>query len=387
MYRTASLLAILAAAFLTGCQSPAPRVVERERVVLLQAPRAEGLGDSLPAAPTSSAPASRSTAPTSAASPQSASLATQQAASYFYDALTPYGRWIDVQDYGPCWQPYNCPPDWRPYTVGHWAYADDYGWLWASVEPFGWCCYHYGRWAFVVGLGWCWVPGSVWGPAWVVWRYGGGYVGWAPLPPAPSTTAIQIVIEALPPWCYVFVEERYLAEFNLREHIVPVTRNVTLLHITRNVTRYEIVNGRWVNHGVDVRRIETAAGKPIPRFRVTDAAAPRLAGARGNEIIVHRPQVPARPPLNPPPPRFVPIPQPRELPTAIDTQHRLIEQYYDELQNEMARRHQRELQQLPPARPREPVLLQQLDEWRAFEEQRRRALEPIYAHPKVLRRT
>ena len=33
------------------------------------------------------------------------------------------------------------------------------------------------------GTGWCWVPGYTWGPAWVSWRYGDGYCGWAPLPP------------------------------------------------------------------------------------------------------------------------------------------------------------------------------------------------------------
>jgi hypothetical protein len=33
------------------------------------------------------------------------------------------------------------------------------------------------------GRGWCWIPGTLWGPAWVSWRWGGGYVGWSPLPP------------------------------------------------------------------------------------------------------------------------------------------------------------------------------------------------------------
>jgi hypothetical protein len=33
------------------------------------------------------------------------------------------------------------------------------------------------------GRGWGWVPGTMWGPAWVSWRSGGGYAGWAPLPP------------------------------------------------------------------------------------------------------------------------------------------------------------------------------------------------------------
>ena len=29
--------------------------------------------------------------------------------------------------------------------------------------------------------GWYWIPGRTWGPAWVSWAVGGGYVGWCPL--------------------------------------------------------------------------------------------------------------------------------------------------------------------------------------------------------------
>jgi len=50
-------------------------------------------------------------------------------------------------------------------------------------EPWGWATYHYGRWVNLDGTGWCWVPGYTWAPAWVSWRYGDGYCGWAPLPP------------------------------------------------------------------------------------------------------------------------------------------------------------------------------------------------------------
>src|SRR2546426_4578479 len=32
-------------------------------------------------------------------------------------------------------------------------------------------------------IGWAWIPGEEWGPAFVQWRHGGDYVGWAPMPP------------------------------------------------------------------------------------------------------------------------------------------------------------------------------------------------------------
>ena len=72
--------------------------------------------------------------------------------------------------------------NWRPYADGYWAYTD-VGWTWVSNEDFGWATYHYGRWARLRDHGWVWVPGREWGPAWVSWRTGGDYVGWAPLPP------------------------------------------------------------------------------------------------------------------------------------------------------------------------------------------------------------
>ncbi len=100
----------------------------------------------------------------------------------FYDSLGSQGTWVQSGEYGYVWQPQVDDPNWAPYTAGHWVYTDD-GWTWVSDEPWGWATYHYGRWVNLDGTGWCWVPGYTWAPAWVSWRYGGGYCGWAPLPP------------------------------------------------------------------------------------------------------------------------------------------------------------------------------------------------------------
>ena len=101
---------------------------------------------------------------------------------FFYDNLSG-GNWIDVEGYGYGWQPDVAVNDtnWRPYADGYWAYTDD-GWTWISYEDFGWATYHYGRWANLADYGWTWFPGTDldWGPAWVSWRTGGDYVGWAP---------------------------------------------------------------------------------------------------------------------------------------------------------------------------------------------------------------
>ena len=79
--------------------------------------------------------------------------------------------------------------DFRPYnTGGHWVWTDEYGWMWASEYAWGWAPFHYGRWVFDDYYGWMWVPGYEWSPAWVEWRTGGDYFGWAPLGPGVSRT-------------------------------------------------------------------------------------------------------------------------------------------------------------------------------------------------------
>src|SRR5438046_6964590 len=102
---------------------------------------------------------------------------------FFYDALAPYGDWVEVEGYGYCFRPTVSLEDaaWRPYTEGSWVYTDA-GWSWESDEDFGWATYHYGRW-FLLGGTWFWRPGAVWGAAWVSWRTGDDYIGWAALPP------------------------------------------------------------------------------------------------------------------------------------------------------------------------------------------------------------
>src|SRR5262245_38203439 len=102
---------------------------------------------------------------------------------FFHDELSSYGDWLNEPDWGPVWVPHRVSSGWRPYTMGHWAWTDEYGWLWVSDESYGWAVYHYGRWYPSSRYGWVWVPGYDWAPAWVTFRSGGGYYGWAPLPP------------------------------------------------------------------------------------------------------------------------------------------------------------------------------------------------------------
>lgn len=123
-------------------------------------------------------------APAPAAAPASPAPMGSPAAQpdpYFGD-LSSYGAWVTTAEYGRVWVPYaNRNAGWRPYFQGRWVYSS-YGWTWVSEEYWG-VTYHYGRWAWMAGYGWAWVPGYTWAPAWVVWRHGGGCVGWAPMGP------------------------------------------------------------------------------------------------------------------------------------------------------------------------------------------------------------
>src|SRR6266481_3042080 len=87
----------------------------------------------------------------------------------YYDALAPYGSWVDVGGYGRCWQPTAVVVNrgWSPYfNCGRWVYTDC-GWYWMSDYSWGWAPFHYGRWFQHAQLGWCWRPDRVWGPSWV----------------------------------------------------------------------------------------------------------------------------------------------------------------------------------------------------------------------------
>jgi len=214
---------------------------------------------------------------------------------FFYDDLSPYGDWVMTADYGWVWFPRRPAPGWRPYTDGRWV-DTAYGWTWVSFEPYGWATYHYGRWAQDPRFGWIWVPGTVWGPAWVSWQYGGGYVGWAPLPPAVGFEAgigIRLggfsLTAGIRPEAYCFVPERSFLQPRLSGHMLPRARNVTIIHNTTNITNYTYIDNRVVNRGVELRHIERVTGRPVERFRVGEGTREARTVVKGTEVRFYRP--------------------------------------------------------------------------------------------------
>lgn len=215
---------------------------------------------------------------------------------FFYDELSPYGDWVLTREYGWAWFPNDVGFDWRPYSDGRWIYTE-YGWTWASYEPFGWATYHYGRWAFDRRLGWLWVPGTTWAPAWVSWQQGGGYIGWAPLPPAVGfdfNLGIRLgnfdLNIGLQPDIYTFVSERRFVDPRLSDFLVPSYRNPYIYRNTRNVTDYRSSDRRVMNRGIDVRRIEEVTGRPVRRLRVAELRTRSNSQVSEREFRVYRPQ-------------------------------------------------------------------------------------------------
>jgi len=198
---------------------------------------------------------------------------------FFYNNLSG-GNWIEVGDYGYCWQPDVAvsSSDWRPYADGYWAYTDE-GWTWVSYEDFGWATYHYGRWAHLSDAGWVWVPGRdqdmEWGPAWVSWRTGGDYVGWAPLPPTGERVYegrdisghVDVDFDIGPDY-YNFVDVRYIGEPVLRERIIARGQNVNYINQTVNVTNITYKNKVVYNYGPDINVINQRASRPIQRLTI-----------------------------------------------------------------------------------------------------------------------
>src|SRR5215813_7363326 len=224
----------------------------------------------------------------------------RQAAAYdndayqdFYQALQPYGQWVATPQYGQVWIPANMPQGWRPYTNGHWDYTNDYGWVWVSDYEWGWAPFHYGRWAFDPQYGWFWVPGRTWGPAWVSFRYGDAYVGWAPLPPegydAPPSYGYEPSINVA---FWSFVPRQHFNDRYVDRYYGDYHQNNNYFYKTKNVTNITVINNRVVNNSININNYERDTRQRVVRHNVdvADTFVPGNQRPRGNDLVVVRPK-------------------------------------------------------------------------------------------------
>lgn len=193
----------------------------------------------------------------------------------FYSSLSPYGEWISVGAdlYG--WRPLRVDAGWRPYSYGRWVWTDD-GWYWASDEPWGWAAYHYGRWYYDDYYGWVWIPGYDWAPAWVEWRYGGDYIGWAPLSPY-AVFSVSFGIHYRTHWItpnywWSFTDCGHIAAHDMHRYVYRNEDNDRYIGRTRDFGSVRYDGGRVVSRGPDRGEIERRGNVRINRADIVDVS-------------------------------------------------------------------------------------------------------------------
>jgi len=210
----------------------------------------------------------------------------------FYDALSPYGEWINTPEYGYTWRPYlDNPEGFRPYsTGGNWVYTD-LGWTWVSDYRWGWATFHYGRWYFDDFLGWMWIPGNEWAPAWVTWGSYNDYWAWAPMGP---NNQVNVNINWFAPhFWWTFVPCRHFYSNNWYSYIYTQPVQITNITYITNIyygNNYRHNNGNWF-YGPRVRDVERHMKTKVRKMQVVDTDKPDNLTVRNNRVNVYRPGV------------------------------------------------------------------------------------------------
>ena len=213
--------------------------------------------------------------------------------SYFYEYLQPYGLWVSYSPYGYVWVPRDVGYRWRPYSRGRWAWTD-HGWTWVSVERWGWIAFHYGRWGWDRRMGWFWVPDIVWGPAWVGWRWGGGHIGWAPLPPGADFHPGRGFGRRdwnIPYQYWVFVRGRDFMDRSLDRWVLPYERNTTIINLTVVNINISTRDNRVFNEGVGLDHVRRETNTPVTKTALKDGRRPEDVRSSVQEVVVYRPEV------------------------------------------------------------------------------------------------
>ena len=206
----------------------------------------------------------------------------------FYDELAPYGSWVQDPEYGYVWRPDVDQNNFRPYyTDGHWAMTE-YGNTWVSDYEWGWAPFHYGRWILNRFHEWIWIPDTVWGPAWVSWRSGGGYYGWAPMGPGFSLDINLGGGYNTPNDWWVFIPQ-----INIYNTSYPryYNRNYTTIYNRTTIINYTY-GGRGRNtfytgpRASDIRRVTR---RDVTVYNISRSSRPGRTSITNNNINIYNP--------------------------------------------------------------------------------------------------
>jgi hypothetical protein len=152
------------------------------------------------------------------------------------------------------------------------------------------------------GLGWVWVPGTRWAPAWVSWRSGDGYYGWAPLPPDADEDDADYHfgddVDAnfdIGPGCYNFIPYSDFGAPNCSVYIVDRYRNYGIVGHTRNVTNFNLgVRGRAFGGafagGPALADVNSRSSRHVPTVRLAASNRAGRTNLNGNQLSVFAPR-------------------------------------------------------------------------------------------------
>ncbi len=225
---------------------------------------------------------------------QTAEAAATVDINIFFSPLASHGVWVKHPKYHYVFCP-KVDTKWRPYSHGHWIYLKTYGWYFASDEPYAWAVYHYGRWFHEQKLGWCWVPGNAWAGAWVAWRRGNDYVGWAPLEPTHDGFAVDADVSnqepPKPDW--IFVPPKHFLEPKLEVTVVFGDEHPDAFEKTQFAGPVVMQNNIVVNTNIDVNFIQQQTNTKVAVVDPKPVDDPNkvAADASGNTVAVFAPQI------------------------------------------------------------------------------------------------
>lgn len=207
----------------------------------------------------------------------------------FYDELSPYGTWIQDPQYGYVWRPDVDQDEFRPYyTNGRWVMTE-YGNTWVSNYDWGWAPFHYGRWVYNSYNNWIWIPDTVWGPAWVSWRSGGGYYGWAPLGPSIS---IGINIGRggyrVPDMCWNFIPYNNIYINNYPRY--NYGRNRVYIQNTVIINNTYVRNNRTYYTGPRIDDIRRTTNQRVNVYAVNRSHSPGVSRVENNRVTIYQPR-------------------------------------------------------------------------------------------------
>ncbi|WP_343523548.1 DUF6600 domain-containing protein [Pedobacter sp.] len=206
----------------------------------------------------------------------------------FYDELSPYGTWIQDPQYGYVWRPDVDQSDFRPYyTNGRWVMTE-YGNTWVSNYDWGWAPFHYGRWVINSYRQWIWLPDTNWGPAWVDWRSGDGYYGWAPMAPTISINLSFGRRYVVPEFCWNFIPQRniYVSVFPRYDY----GRNNVYIRNTTIINNTYVYNRRTYYGGPRIEDIRRATNRDVTVYRYAQSSRPGASRVGDREVSIYRPR-------------------------------------------------------------------------------------------------